>query len=567
MKRITKGNDFTLRIPVMKVVRGERVPFPIPACTDVQVRVCDSYKRIELAYEVDAQSDNVILTRVEGDKIAIGTYAVEVRGKILGNDWRSEEYPQFEIVARNADADLEFGESDDGDDSVEMDTALAILPPSVELTDAINRCNTSTAEAEKVNARLDGNILTVTNRKGEEQRLNLTDTDEHVTVNLVTDMSGVTVKGSVIYVYVNNGDVPRQYAADGNGQAQFTVEKGATYKVVFPSLQGCNPINPVQHVAAVGNRIIDAEYTNAVTLYEHVTVTIRQEGGDGVSTACIGKKVRLTMDNQSKEYATNEHGMASFDVPNGKSYAISTDEVSGSFEAHGRVSFTRTAMASSFAIPFLFRSYQSGIWLVDNQNRQYTFEEWEASGRNGDDLVFVRVSTLNTQKYQGDIYIALDTFANFSKISALQWCTENVLFNNIPQNGMDTGSLLWSKYAYNGLLCTETIIEEAKGRGLAVPAAAWCHRQTIDNGGKNWQGYLPTVYQWETAWSNMDSILLAVQYKYPDFIADKGNLSSIKWSSTQQAANASYYFYTSKDPNLKSYSFWTVPFFACPSAS
>lgn len=36
MKKIVKGNDFTLRIPVMKMVGGEAQPFPLPACTEVQ---------------------------------------------------------------------------------------------------------------------------------------------------------------------------------------------------------------------------------------------------------------------------------------------------------------------------------------------------------------------------------------------------------------------------------------------------------------------------------------------------------------------------------------------------
>ena len=149
MKKIVKGNDFTLKIPVMKSVEGQKVPFPLPACTDVQVRVCNQFKRISLSYEVDVENDNVILARVEGDQIPLGTYAIEVRGKILGNDWRSEEYPQFAIVARNADADLEFGSTDEGDNSVEMDTALVILPPSVELSDLITKAEEAIADTKK----------------------------------------------------------------------------------------------------------------------------------------------------------------------------------------------------------------------------------------------------------------------------------------------------------------------------------------------------------------------------------------------------------------------------------
>ena len=133
MKRIVRGNDFTMRIPVVKIVEGEKVAFPLPGCTDIVVRLCSAYRRLELAYTIDAKEDNVIVARVEGDRIPLGTYALEVRGKIFGNDWRSNEYEQVAIVNRNADADTELGETDEGENSVEMDTAVVVLPPDREL--------------------------------------------------------------------------------------------------------------------------------------------------------------------------------------------------------------------------------------------------------------------------------------------------------------------------------------------------------------------------------------------------------------------------------------------------
>ena len=81
MKKIVKGNDFTLRIPVMKMVEGQPQVFPLPACTDVVVQVCNQFKRIPLAFEIDVKEDNVLLARVEGDQMSLGTYAIEVKGK------------------------------------------------------------------------------------------------------------------------------------------------------------------------------------------------------------------------------------------------------------------------------------------------------------------------------------------------------------------------------------------------------------------------------------------------------------------------------------------------------
>ena len=157
MKKIVKGNDFTLKIPVMKIVEGQLQAFPLPTCTDVVVQVCNSFRRIPLAFEIDVKEDNVLLARVEGDKMSIGTYAIEVKGKIFGNDWRSNEYPQFAIVANNADADTEFGTTDDGDNSVEMDTSLVILPPTVELSDLIEKANQALKDSEATNTALNAN--------------------------------------------------------------------------------------------------------------------------------------------------------------------------------------------------------------------------------------------------------------------------------------------------------------------------------------------------------------------------------------------------------------------------
>lgn len=180
MKKIVKGNDFTLKIPVMKMVEGQPQAFPLPACTDVVVQVCNQFRRIPLAFTIDVKEDNVLLARVEGDRMGIGTYAIEVKGKIFGNDWRSNEYPQFAIVSKNADADTEFVETDDGDNSVEMDTAMVILPPTVELSDLIDKTNEALKNNKETNDTINENeearkkeeearVIAEQNRTGAEQ--------------------------------------------------------------------------------------------------------------------------------------------------------------------------------------------------------------------------------------------------------------------------------------------------------------------------------------------------------------------------------------------------------------
>ena len=137
MIRILRGNDFVMRIPVKKYVNGKLEAFPLPACTDISVRLCNSYRRYDLSFSIDVAEDYVLWSRVEGDQLSLGAYALEVRGKIFGNDWRSNEYQQIMIVDNNASADYEFMETE-GENSVDMDTAIVILPPTVETIDMIS---------------------------------------------------------------------------------------------------------------------------------------------------------------------------------------------------------------------------------------------------------------------------------------------------------------------------------------------------------------------------------------------------------------------------------------------
>lgn len=126
-----------MRIPVVRIYNGERIPMPLPACTDIIVNICSPYRRISLVYSIDVAEDNVILAKVEGDQLYVGRYALEVKGKIGGVDWRSNEYEQIAIVDNNAAADTSFDVTEEGEDSLLMDTAVAILAPDTGLYDKV----------------------------------------------------------------------------------------------------------------------------------------------------------------------------------------------------------------------------------------------------------------------------------------------------------------------------------------------------------------------------------------------------------------------------------------------
>lgn len=665
MKRIVRGNDFKLRVPVMKIVDGAKVAFPLPGCTDIKVNVVNQYRRIALSYTIDVSEDNVLLARVEGDKVAVGTYALEVKGKLFGNDWRSNEYEQFQLVDNNAAGDTVF-EPHEGEDSVEMDTALVVLAPAVELgnlikgaeetiadtkealkgvetkmgdieqradtaigaaTTAAERAHTAaektektnavmetaeqarmkeekdrkraeilrvqaekervtaekkrtsdtneavqaakdaTAGAEKVNAELNGNVLTVINRQGTAKSVNLTDADEHVTVNVTTILASVNVEGIILNVYINNGADPQQYTTDSNGQAMFTVTKGSTYKVVFPYINGCAILNPVQHVAAVGNRIIDAVYTEETIKFEHVTVRMQKANEDDVLQPWKGAPVHVTIGGKKTDYITDAQGVASFDVKIGTTYTVAVDKVDGMYEQYDNYSRTRKAMADSYRFNYAYHYYESGVWLIDNEGKKWTWDAWEASGKDKTHLVFVCIKTLDTQRYGGDIYISIDLLANFAQIPSKQWANQNVQFKNIPLNGMNNSDTQYYKFAYNGPVATITIIAEGDERGIETPFCDYCHSKTVDCAGETWQGYGPTLEQWKLAWANIDYVVDAVNLKFPELGVSINNYKGNKWIATQNGVSYSYYFGSAVFNNFKNFAYLAVPFFACPSPS
>lgn len=451
---------------------------------------------------------------------------------------------------------------------IKYDSERNIINETYFRRDEMPQIEQAVTEAERVNAELDGNVLKVTNRNGEVKSVNLTDTDEHVTVNCTTTMEGVSMEGLVINVYINNGADPHQYTTDANGQAEFTINKGATYKVVFPYVQNCNIIDPVQHVASVGNRIIDANYIAETEKMERLTIKMSKADESGNITPWEGGKAYVTIAGKKTEYIMDADGRAVVDIKNGTSYTVTIDKIDGMYEQYDRYSITRTAIAESYRFNFIYRPYESGIWLIDDNNKQWTYDDWEASGNDNSKLMFVRIATMLTQRYKGDILISIDKMADFSKVAvSKQWCDQNVEFKNIPLEGLDKSYMNWSRFAYNGLLATQTIIAEGDERGLTTAAADYCYSSTIANGDKLYQGYLPTVYQWGVTWQNMDIVIDAINKKHPDLNVNKTTFSANKWTSTQYNATNICYFISSVNADRKNVSFLAFPFYACLSDS
>lgn len=299
------------------------MPFSLPACTDVQVRVCNQFKRISLSYEVDVENDNVILARVEGDQIPLGTYAIEVKGKIFGNDWRSNEYPQFALVAKNADADTEFGETDEGDNSVEMDTAMVILPPSVDLQNLITKAEEAIADTKKA----------IEDVKDASSSIDGSEAERAKAEKLRADAEGKRALAEEARVLAekkresdfSNAKSECETATDNaNTAADNTNEAIRKCETATAGAEKCNVTLEGTKII-VTNREGEVKETEVVDTEEVVTVVITSSV-ESISVAGLKVNVFLNNGKTPQTYTTDSEGKTTFKVSRGVYYQVAVPE-------------------------------------------------------------------------------------------------------------------------------------------------------------------------------------------------------------------------------------------------
>lgn len=200
-----------------------------------------------------------------------------MKGKIFGNDWRSNEYPQFAIVANNADADTEFGETDEGDNSVEMDTAMVILPPTVELSDLISDTNEALGKVDDAVSKTDEAVKkandAVSQVNGALEKVQNVDIDIDGTDLNITRQSGEKKEFDLMQLKGDKGD-PFTYN-------DFT--EAEIKELQKPATDAANELNkylnivklPVVEIPASGTAVaMDANKVYDIKVGESLTLTL-----------------------------------------------------------------------------------------------------------------------------------------------------------------------------------------------------------------------------------------------------------------------------------------------------
>lgn len=427
---------------------------------------------------------------------------------------------------------------------------------------AIKAAETATTGAETCNVTMQGSTISVTNRNGETKSVDVINTDEEVTVTIVSSVDSIKVAGIKINVFLNNGKTPQTYTTNAEGKATFTVARGNYYQVTFPEYGNAQPIAPQGYTAVLGSRNINVEYLPYDEDSMEKVIITATKYVENVGTAWEGIPVVVTVDKKDTTYQTDEKGQVTVFVPYKKEYTVVINDQDGYNVSFNKNSRTYTANVPQRLIDYRFYQFKAGIFVVDANKNEYYIEDWVAAGRNADDAVAIKVADASLSINHGTFCIRTSDIKNVSKLISTSWCTQNLQFNSIALNGNNVKDANY----YNGESSSYLIRQEAQERSLSVPAFDYAYGQIFNLGGEDLRGFVMSVGQEYVHVANIGIIKQVLETLYGETVAtDYYNfvMKKYRWTSTQNNATGAWFYSSGANGTNKSISLVVLPVFAC----
>ena len=422
--------------------------------------------------------------------------------------------------------------------------------------------------AENVDAELNGSVITVTNRQGTSRSIDLMDThEERVQIVVTSDVTGVSVAGLVINVYLNDSTTPStSITTDSNGMAAIAVPEDYSYKLTFPDIAGCKTPSPVTHVASINQRSVEVEYVEYNPITEGMQLTVFVADAQATGYAGVGVPdidVDFTIEGVTETLTTGQDGKVQKIIPYGQSVQVEVPIREGKTLAGSKTRTFVASQASKYA-EFVYTTTTAGLFIVTDDGQEYTEEEFatalEQETVTAQDAKLLKVVTDELSSNNGIFYLSLDDLATRSNLPSKQWAASAVQFFDIPLNGNNASQ----PYYYDGRTASALIQDEGDRRNINTPAVdeALARTFTLGSGG-TLKGFLGSVGQWAILWENrflVDNILTttrpAATYNFSTFHTNK-------WTSTQSLATGAWYWASAASFNYyKDDSYVVVPFVA-----
>ena len=434
---------------------------------------------------------------------------------------------------------------------------------SQEAHSAAQEVTTAIIGAERVNAKIEKGVLTVTDRNGSEKSVDVGDVAEEVTVHVTSSVASINPAGIKINVFINNGKTPQTYITDNDGTTTFSIAKGNYYQITFTEYGNAQPIAPVGFTAVLATRNIDVEYKPYdEESMENVVVTVTKYT-DGTGAAYEGVPVVVTVDRKNTTYNADAKGQVSLYVPYGKEFTVNVENQDGYSVSLNRNTRTYTASVPQRLIDYKMYQFRAGIFIIDNNLNEYYLEEWQAAGKTAEEAVAIKVADANLTLNRGTFMIRISDMLAPTALPKKSWCTQNLQFDSIALNGNDTKDANY----YNGESSSFLVRQEAVERSLSVPAFDDAYWQIFSIAGHELHGFLMSIGQDYVHIANIGIIKQVLTALYGEEVATAYYnfvMKQKRWTSTQFNAAGAWSFSSSAYNGFsKSNSCYVLPVFAC----
>ena len=434
---------------------------------------------------------------------------------------------------------------------------------SQEAHSAAQEVTTAIIGAERVNAKIEKGVLTVTDRNGSEKSVDVGDVAEEVTVHVTSSVASINPAGIKINVFINNGKTPQTYITDNDGTTTFSIAKGNYYQITFTEYGNAQPIAPVGFTAVLATRNIDVEYKPYdEESMENVVVTVTKYT-DGTGAAYEGVPVVVTVDRKNTTYNADSKGQVSLYVPYGKEFTVNVENQDGYSVSLNRNTRTYTASVPQRLIDYKMYQFRAGIFIVDGNLNEYYLEEWQAAGKTADEAVAIKVADANLTLNRGTFMIRISDMLAPTALPNKSWCTQNLQFDSIALNGNNTKDANY----YNGESSSFLVRQEAVERSLSVPAFDYAYGQIFSIAGHELHGFLMSIGQDYVHIANIGIIKQVLTALYGEEVATAYYnfvMKQYRWTSTQNAATNAWSCSSSASyGSNKSLSYVVLPVFAC----
>lgn len=428
--------------------------------------------------------------------------------------------------------------------SAAISATTATISATTAANEATEATNAAIEQAERVNVELSGSVVTVTDKYGNESEIDLLDaTNERVYINITTDVAGVSVEGLTINAYYNNAEQPSATATtDAQGKCYLDVPNNYRYRLVFPTITGCDPITDVTHIAHASQRIVDVEYKETVTptIGEKVLIILQERKLQDYSRLA-NKIVTITFDGHSTDYTTDDNGMIKdVIIPFNTQYTVTFPTVEGYYIMGGIYTSNYLADKSSRSLIMNYYPFDSGVFIVDDENNRYNLQQWMDLEIPNDKAVAIMIATTSLYDNGGVFGIGIDYTVerNYARAGVKTiFMSANRLLTNIPADG----STPTSEYYYDGNTAMMIAKMEMMDNGYTSEAINAVESNSITVGGIVITGFLGSVGQFvvlKGLISQIDNILDVVRpnstYRLRDYMGWP------KWTMAQAGTNQQY---------------------------